>query len=104
MTGLFRAHGVQVIQGGAPPPCKKLAYDVVRLATLSDADWDLVLEGLKAVLPQCQPSRGTSLFVVDITIIVVVIPVLSVLQRSIPACCGFLFPLVVILVLSALQI
>ncbi|KAK9811481.1 hypothetical protein WJX72_004659 [[Myrmecia] bisecta] len=31
----------------APPPVKKLGYDVVRAAALTDTDWDLVCQGLK---------------------------------------------------------
>ena len=39
-----------IIRGPAVPLVKRLAYDVVHAAALSDTDWDNVLEGLKSDL------------------------------------------------------
>lgn len=37
-----------IIRGPAAPLVKKLAYDVVHAAPLSDSDWSLVIEGLRS--------------------------------------------------------
>lgn len=37
-----------IIRGPAAPLVKKLAYDVVQAAPLSDSDWSLVIEGLRS--------------------------------------------------------
>ncbi len=37
-----------IIRGPASPLVKKLAYDVVHAAPLSDEDWSLVIEGLRS--------------------------------------------------------
>ena len=39
-----------IIRGPAVPLVKRLAYDVVHAAALTDADWDNVIEGLKSDL------------------------------------------------------
>ena len=39
-----------IIRGPAAPLVKRLAYDVVHAAALSDADWANVIEGLKSDL------------------------------------------------------
>lgn len=39
-----------IIRGPAVPLVKRLAYDVVHAAVLTDADWDNVVEGLKSDL------------------------------------------------------
>ena len=39
-----------IIRGPAVPLVKRLAYDVVHAASLTDADWDNVMEGLKSDL------------------------------------------------------
>lgn len=39
-----------MIRGPAVPLVKRLAYDVVHAASLIDADWDSVIEGLKSDL------------------------------------------------------
>lgn len=37
-----------IMRGPAAPLVKKLAYDVVHAAPLSDSDWALVIEGLRS--------------------------------------------------------
>lgn len=39
-----------IIRGPAVPLVKRLAYDVAHAASLTDADWDNVIEGLKSDL------------------------------------------------------
>ena len=39
-----------ILRGPAAPLVKRLAYDVVHAAALTDADWDAVIEGLKSDL------------------------------------------------------
>ena len=40
----------QLLRGPAAPLVKRLAYDVVRAAPLSDADWGAALEGMRSDL------------------------------------------------------
>lgn len=55
-----------VIKGPSTPAVKRLGYDVVRAAALTDADWDNVLSGFLTdfsptypSVEACYPSRST---------------------------------------------
>ena len=57
-----------MLRGPAAPLVKRLAYDVVHTAALTDADWDAVIEGLKSdlagtfSLEVCALPRSFSLY------------------------------------------
>ena len=57
-----------IIRGPAVPLVKRLAYDVVHAAALTDADWDNVLEGLKSDLAGTFSLEVHYLFVLTIPI------------------------------------
>eukprot|EP00873_Tetraselmis_striata_P037146 jgi/Tetstr1/457410/TSEL_044012.t1 len=49
-----------IASGGTPPPVRRLAYDVVRLATLTAADWDAMCASVKADLTGQMPPETVS--------------------------------------------